>query len=323
MDPTGTHSPATTGKPLWVYKRRFALGVIHECWVLVESRMSGLASRLIVDGDEVAHDRTPASGPDAVRNHRLAHRLPDGRALEVEAGYINWYNIGIAVRVDGALVHESHPGKAIAFPARLARTMTQQRGDGQPAYDPDKLKRNKVPIAVDIATGILFFLVAKFTDLKTAALVGAAVGIALLVVQRFVKVDLVGGMALFGIVMLLVSAGFAIAFEDEAVIKQRSTIVGLIGAACFLFDGLVLKGRKLGAGLNRYMAFADIDERRLAIGMGLVGLVMAGGNSLVAWAFSTDFWLVYTTFLDIPVSMVLVLWAIGWSRAPARVAAAR
>ena len=31
--------------------------------------------------------------------------------------------------------------------------------------------------------------------------------------------------------MLLVSAGFAIAFEDEEVIKHRSTIVGLVGAA--------------------------------------------------------------------------------------------
>ena len=107
---------------------------------------------------------------------------------------------------------------------------------------------------------------------------------------------------------------FAIAFEDEEVIKHRSTIVGLIGAACFLFDGLVLKGRKLGAGLDRYMAYTDIDLRRLSIGMGLTGLVMAGGNSLVAWAFSTDFWLIYTTFLDIPVSFALIFWTIHWAR---------
>jgi intracellular septation protein A len=48
--------------------------------------------------------------------------------------------------------------------------------------------------------------------------------------------------------------------------------------------------------------------------MGLTGLVMAGGNSLVAWAFSTDIWLFYTTFLDIPVSMALVLWTMSWAR---------
>jgi intracellular septation protein A len=307
-------APAVPGARLWTYKRPFSIGVAHECWVLVESRMSGNSSRLIVDGEEVAADFTPNSGAEAVRNHRLVHRLSDGRTLEVEAGWINWYNMGIAVRVDGALVHESHPGKRIAFPEKLARAMVQQNSAGEAAYDPAKLARNKVPILVDIATGLLFFAVAKLTDLKTAALVGAAVGLSLVVIQRFVKVDLIGGMMLFGVFMLLISAGFAILFEDEEIIKQRSTIVGLIGAACFLFDGLVLKGRKLGAGIDRYMAYTDIDHRRLSIGMGLTGLVMAGGNSLVAWAFSTDFWLLYTTFLDIPVSMALILWTVSWAR---------
>jgi intracellular septation protein A len=302
------------GPRLWLYKRPFRIGVQHECWVLIESRMSGLTSRLIVDGEEVASDHTPGTGPEAIRNHRLATTLGDGRTLEVEAGYINWYNAGIAVRLDGALVHESHKGRRIAYPERLARMVTQQGTDGQASYDPGKLKRNKVPIAVDVATGLLFFIVAKLTDLKTAALVGAAVGLALVVVQRFVKVDLIGGMMLFGVFMLLISAGFAIAFEDEEVIKHRSTVVGLIGATCFLFDGLVLKGRKLGRAVDRYMAYTDIDPRRLSIGMGLTGLVMAGGNSLVAWAFSTDFWLLYTTFLDIPVSMGLILWTISWAR---------
>lgn len=311
---TDVAAPAPLGRRLWLYKRPFSIGVAHDCWVLVESRMSGLTSRLIVDGEEVASDFTPASGPEAIRNHRLGYRLPDGRALAVEAGYVTWWTVGIAVRLDGALVHESHPGKRIAFPAKFARMMTEQNAAGQTAYDPAKLSRNKVPILVDIATGLLFFIVAKLTDLKTAALVGAAVGLALIVAQRFVKVDLIGGMMLFGVFMLLVSAGFAILFEDEEVIKQRSTIVGLIGATCFLFDGLVLQGARLGKGIDRYMAYTDIDPRRLSIGMGLTGLVMAGGNSLVAWAFSTDFWLFYTTFLDIPLSMALILWTVSWAR---------
>jgi intracellular septation protein A len=305
---------AASGPRLWLYKRPFSIGVEHECWLLVESRMSGMTSRLIVDGQEVATDFTPATGPEAIRNHRLTASLRGNRLLEVEAGYINWYNVGIAARVDGQLVHESHPGRRIAYPARLAKAVTEQNAEGKPSYDPGKLKRNKVPIMVDVATGLLFFIVAKLTDLKTAALVGAAVGLSLVVAQRFVRVDLIGGLALFGVFMLLVSAGFAILFEDEEIIKQRSTVVGLIGATCFLFDGLVLKGRKLGAGLDRYMAYTDIDHRRLAIGLGLSGLVMAGGNWVVAKLFSTDFWLFYTTFLDIPLSMALVLGAISWAR---------
>ncbi len=303
-----------TGTRLWLYKRPFNLGLEHECTVLIDSRMSGMWSLFFVDGTLAAQDFTPVSGPAAVRNHRLVATLPDGRLLEVEAGYISWVNTGIAARIDGALVHESHPGKRIAFPERAAKAIAEQNADGQSSYDPGKLKRNKVPILVDIATGLLFFIVAKLTDLKTAALVGAAVGLGLVVVQRFVSVDLIGGLALFGVFLLLVSAGFAILFDDEEVIKQRSTIVGLIGAACFLFDGLVLKGRKLGAGLNRYLAYTDVNERRLAIGMGVTGLVMAGGNWVVAKLFSTDSWLFYTTFLDIPLSMALVLGAISWAR---------
>ncbi|GAA4009060.1 hypothetical protein GCM10022280_02320 [Sphingomonas swuensis] len=303
-----------SGTRMWLYKRPFRLGLDHECMVLVDARTTGLFSSLWVDGSFVAEDATPAHGAEAVRNHRLAATLPDGRVLVVEAGYISIGSVGIAARLDGALVHESHPGRRIAFPERFAKALTDRNQAGQAAYDPGKLARNKVPIAVDIATGILFFVVAKLTDLKTAALVGAAVGLSLVVIQRFVRVDLVGGMMLFGVFMLLLSAGFAIAFDDEEIIKQRSTIIGLIGAGCFLFDGLVLNGRKLGAGVNRYLAFTDVDERRLAIAMGLVAAAMAGGNWVAVKLLSTDAWLFYTTFLDLPLSMGLVIWAMHWAR---------
>ena len=306
---------AEPGKRLWRYKRPFSFDG-HDGLLLIDSRMDGLASTLLIDGIEVAHDRTPAAGAEAVRNHRLEATLADGRAVAVDAGYVSMANAGIAVRVDGALVHESHPGRTIAFPARAAGMVLKQNAAGNPAYDIDKLRRNKVPIAVDIATGLLFFVVAKLSDLRTAALVGAAVGLALLVVQRFVRTDLLGGLALFGIFMLLTSAGLAILFEDDAMIKQRSTIVGLIGAGCFLFDGLLLDGRRLGHGISRYMAFNDIDARRIAIGMGLVGIVMASGNWLVATLFSSDVWLFYTTFGDVVLSFGMILLAVKWSRQP-------
>ena len=311
-----------SGTRMWLYKRPFSVGH-HDVLVLIDARTSGLFSSLWIDGTEVASDGTPASGLDAIRNHRLAATLPDGRELEIDAGYISMSNVGVAARLDGVLVHESHPGRKIAFPGRAAKMIGQRTATGEPAYDLGKLKRNKVPILVDIATGLLFFAVAKLTDLKTAALVGAGVGLALVVAQRFVKVDLLGGLALFGIVMLLISAGFAIAFEDDELIKQRSTVVGLIAAACFLGDGLLLRGRRLGHGINRYLAYTDVDDRRLAIGMGLTGIVMAAANFLVVRVASTDVWLFYTTFGDMPLSIALVLLAVRWARSrPTAVAAA-
>ena len=309
---------AKPGPRIWLYKLPFKVDG-HACLVRFDARLSGLYSTLLIDGDAVAADETPAAGAAATRNHRLSTTLADGSYIEIEAGYIDYIRVGIAVRRDGQLVHESHPGRTIAYPERMARMLREQDAKGKPTYDVAKLKKNRVPILVDIAASLIFFAVAKFTDLRTAALVGAAVGIALMIAQRFVKVDLIGGMALFGIVMLLVSAGFAIAFEDDELIKQRSTIVGLIGATFFLLDGLLLRGKRLGRGMSRYIAYTDIDERRLAIGMGLVGVVLALSNYVVVKLVSTNVWLFYTTFGDVPLSFALVLMAIRWSRqAPKR-----
>lgn len=288
------------------YRRRFVLDGVP-CEVVIRAEFEGLRSELLVAGMSQASDFTPALGPDAVRNHRLAGLLPSGEQFEVEAGYVSVTNVGIAVRQDGLLVHESHPGKTIAYPASMVKMTTDQNADMS------RYKANKVPIAVDILLGLLFFVVAKMTDLTTAALVGAAVGIALVIAQRFVKVDLTGGLALFGVVMLLISAGLALAFQDDMAVKMRGTIVGSISAVLFLGDGL-LGGNRLGKALVRYLPYNDIDPGRLAVGMGVLGLVMAGLNYAVAKLASTDVWLFYTTFVDFFLVMLMIFAVFSYAR---------
>ncbi len=305
------------GFTMWTYRRPFDCDG-RSGLVLVKSGLKGMLSTLSLDGIEVAHDFTPFNGADAARTHQLSVTLPDRQRLNVEAGFISWTNVAIAARLDGVLIHESHPGTPVRMPESVAKMVTQTSADGKPVADFGKLKANRVPIAVDIATGLLFFVVAKLTNLQTAALVGAAVGIALVVAQRFIKTDILGGMAIFGIVMLLLSAGFAWLFQDDEIIKMRSTIVGLIGATAFLGDG-ALGGRWLGLGMSRYIAYVDINPARLSVAVGLVGLTMAALNVVVVKLFSTDFWLFYTTVLDTIVSMGLVLCGIRWARrGPAR-----
>jgi intracellular septation protein A len=288
------------------YRRRFDLDGVP-CEVVIRSEFDGLHSELFVAGMAQASDFTPTMGVEATRNHRLAGLLPSGERFEVEAGYVSWVNVGIAVRRDARLVHESHPGRTIVFPARVAKMATD------PGADMSRYKANKVPIMVDILLGLLFFVVAKLTDLSTAALVGAAAGIALVIVQRFVKVDLVGGLALFGVVLLLVSAGLALAFQDDMAVKMRSTIVGAISAVLFLGDGL-LGGNRLGKALARYLPYSDIDPGRLAVGMGVLGLVMAGLNYAVARLASTDAWLFYTTFVDFFLVMLMIFAVFAYAR---------
>lgn len=203
----------------WTYPaRRFAVGRA-QCVVKSGARTDGLASSLWVDGVEVASDRTPVGGEAAVRNHRLTATLPDGRKLEVDLGYRGLWTTGIIARVDGRIAHESHPGKVIGYPEKLRAQAVSldaptvgaaikqgfhdgvQQGGGSQLENGAFASRNRIPIAVDIATGLLFFVVAKLTDLTTAALVGAAVGIALVLFQRITKIDVTGGLALFGIAM--------------------------------------------------------------------------------------------------------------------------
>lgn len=300
----------TAGKLHYTYRRPFRVGG-HACEVVLRSGMGGNVSELLIDGTVAARDFTPASGIEGARNHQLAATLPDGRHLVVEAGYINWINIGIAARVDGELVHESHPGRRIAMPERAAKMMASAGNAAN--YDPHVWQRNRIPLAVDIGLGLLFFVVAKLTDLTTAALVGAAAGVLLLIIQRLTKIDLLGGLAMFGIVLLLISAGLALLFQSDEAVKYRSTVVGVIAASLFLTDGLT-RGKRLGARLARYLPYKDIDPARLSVGMGVLGLAMAGANQAVAMLASTDVWLFYSTFVDFVLTLVLIYSVFRYAR---------
>lgn len=176
------------------------------------------------------------------------------------------------------------------------------------------MKRNGPSLIVDIALGFVFFFVAKWTDLTTAALWGAGAGLALVVVQQFVKsVDLLGGLALFGIVMMLISAGYALAFQDEELIQMRTTIMGGLGAALYLVDG-VLGGRYLGERTARYLFMPDIVPQRLSLAFGGLSIIMALANWGVVKVVSKDVWLYYTTFGDFILAAVLFSLAIRWVR---------
>jgi len=154
--------------------------------------------------------------------------------------------------------------------------------------------------------------VAKWTDLTTAAVWGAVVGIALVAIQKFVKnIDLLGGLALFGIVMMLVSAGYALVFQDEELIQMRTTIMGGLGAVLYLIDG-AFGGRYLGERTSRYMFMPDIVPQRLSLALGGLSIIMAGANWVVVKIVSKDIWLYYTTFGDFVLAVVLFSLAIKW-----------
>ncbi len=178
-----------------------------------------------------------------------------------------------------------------------------------------KWEKNKYSICADLGLGALFFIAGKITeDLIFASFVGVAGGLTLLVLQRFVKIDLLGGFAVFGTIMLLISGIFSFVLQYVYWVQMKGTALGLLSSSMFFLDGVLRKGAYFGARFERYLPGGALHHNRLAIGMSLTGAFGALGNYLVAENFSEDFWLTYTTFLDLPILMILIFLVLRWSR---------
>jgi intracellular septation protein A len=299
---------------LWTYLWRPVIDG-HTYELRLEAGFSSWRAVLRIDGANVADDRLNFHR-EPVRLLRLRWPTPAGELL-FEIGPRNWLAFDLRVSRDGALLQQSHPRPF----AHLPRLRKMAAADA--AADTDKLKRNAPAIITDIALGLLFFVAAKLTDLRSAALIAAGVGIALYGVQWVLdrvlarKVDLLGGLALFGIVMLLVSAGFSWWFDSELAVQLKSTYLGLLVACLFAIDAL-RGGKYLGQRLSLYLAYNDIDPQRLAWSFAAVGATMALVNAAVALAFSKDTWLWYALWGDLVLAMVLGMWAINRARGSAR-----
>lgn len=297
---------------VWTYRRPFsAQGEVFI--VQIEAGIAGWRSRLMIGHQELVRDETILLGAAFdFRNHRLCHTLQDGSKLEVEIGYLNWFNTGIRVSISGTLVHESHPGRDILYLTRLRKASlggkTEQQLQEQRERDAAQWALNRPSLIIDIALGLLFFAVSKVTgNLTTAALVGAVAGLTVVLAQRFVKLDLLGGLAMFGVFTLLLSAGFSLWFQDERMVQLKGSILGVLVAGLIFGDGLFNRGRYFGARLARYLIGMTVDARRLSLGIAVLGLIMAGLNLMAMHWLSKDAWLTYTTFVDAPLAMVLGL----------------
>ena len=244
-------------------------------------------------------------------------------SAQVTARFDNGGRLAIAVIKGGRTVYESHPGRRLQVNRPSGQEVAPEEAQGSLSglsveqmtqLSQRKWQRNKYSIYADMALGALFFIVGKVTeDLALAAIIGAGAGLLLVVVQRFVKVDLLGGFAVFGTIMLLISAAFSLALQDDYWVQMKGTVLGLLTASLFMIDGLLRRGAYFGARIERYMPL-PLHHDRIAIGMSLVGVVMALANYYVANHFTEDFWLTWTTFLDLPLSMALFYAVIFWAR---------
>ena len=309
---------------IWTYLRPFSHGGA-DYTVEVSLTFTQTVSRLFMDTELL--DEQSVHHMDGIQT--FVHALPsgEGEPARVEVGYISWWSMGIAVIESERTLYESHPGKTVRFAEGGMQGVTASSGGAEVAAqsqtgidvsqmiesNQSKWARNKYSIYADLVLGALFFIVGKLTeDLALAAIVGAGAGLALVVIQRFVKVDLLGGFAVFGTIMLLISAGFSLALQDDYWVQMKGTVLGLLTASIFMVDGVFRGGAYFGARIERYMPL-PLHHHRIAVGMSVLGIVMALANYYVAEHFSEDFWLTWTTFLDMPLSIGLFYAIIFWA----------
>ena len=295
---------------IWSYSRPFTFHG-HSCEIKVTLTQSETISSLFIDNFLV--DEQSIKYTDGITTFVHPLRTPSGFEAKVEVGYFNWRNIGIAVTENGRVVHESHPGEDLRYGEALMDDLNGMK-EAVPEAGEIKWEQNKYSIYADLGLWALFFIVSKVTgDLVLAAIVGGVTGLGLIVLQRFVKVDLLGGFAVFGTIMLGISTAFSLVLQDSYWVQMKGTALGLFTATLLMADGLLRQGAYFGARFERYMP-GSLHHNRLAIGMSLMGIVSAGGNYFVAENFSEDFWLTYTTFLDFPIIMVSFFVILRWAR---------
>ena len=295
---------------IWSYSRPFTFHG-HSCEIKVTLTQSKTISSLFID--DFLIDEQSIKYSDGIITFVHPLKTSSGFEAQVESGYFNWRNVGIAVTENGRLVYESHPGEDLRFGEALTENLYGMK-EATPEAGESRWEQNKYSIYADLGLGALFFIVSKVTgDLFLAAIVGGVAGLGLIVLQRFVKVDLLGGFAVFGTVMLGISTAFSLVLQDSYWVQMKGTALGLFTATLFMADGLLRQGAYFGARFERYMPGA-LHHNRLAIGMSLMGIVSAGGNYFVAENFSEDFWLMYTTFLDFPIFMLSFFVILRWAR---------
>jgi intracellular septation protein A len=304
---------------LWTYRWRPEIDG-RRYVVSLEARLRKTIAVVCADGAEPVRD-TLHFQQEPYRIQQLRVGTAAGELL-FEIAPRTWYAYGLRVSRGGCVLYESHPDP-FAYTPKLKAMLDKRRADGAGDVDLGRLRRNAPAIVADLALGLLFFVAAKLTDLRTAALVAAGAGIALYGVQWLLnrvsdrlqrpRIDLLGGLAMFGIVMLLVSAGFSWAFDSELAVQLKSTCLGLLGAAFFALDawrGAPYLGRRLAV----YIAYNDIDVQRLGWGFAAVGAIMAMVNAALALSVSRDLWLYYSLWGDMLLAVLLSMWAIERAR---------
>jgi intracellular septation protein A len=300
-------------------KFKFTLDDDPGQWRMVvhEILKGGHRQRFVVSrGDRVIFDETYDAGDDVLARTRHLH-LEDFD-LDIEFGAVSLSKYAIIIRRNDDILWRSSKKDfrtAGKFEAAIAKLDMDEEMTPEKQAMLERQKKLRPSIIIDISFGVLFFFVAREFGLVTAALTGAAATLVLFAVQPFTKHDLLGGFAVFGVVMSLISAGIAWGFQDDLAVKLRGTFMACIAAAFALYDGFVLKGGYLGERMAMYMeGLGQINPRRASFALAGATLLLMMIDTPLAFILTTDQWIWYNAFFDNLIAIPIIIGAMLMAR---------
>lgn len=237
-----------------------------------------------------------------------------GSRLAFRTAPHNLVSYGLEVARDGTVVYRSHPDPFAAMGTiqKIANFGTSEEGKRQA----ERGKEYYPALATDICVGLLLYIAAGYMSLRDVAILGAAVMLALMLVdwtaERLFsrKLRLTGGLSALAVLMLLLSAAFAWLVDNDLAIMLKSSILGLISAILFAIDAM-LGGKYIGERATQYITFMKLDPRRFSWASAMATAAQSLLSGAIAIWLSRDTWLFYKHWVGPLLGVTLgivVLW---------------
>ncbi|MEP1229297.1 MAG: inner membrane-spanning protein YciB [Litorimonas sp.] len=140
--------------------------------------------------------------------------------------------------------------------------------------------------------------------LWAAGVFAIAAIIALLI--SWVKHKTVSGMLIFATVIIVLTAGLAIAFDNKAIFFVKPTIINtLFGVG--VIGGVILKKNAIKMMMGSAFAMDDVHWNTLAIRWGLFFFAMAALNEFIWRNYSEDTWANFKVFGFLPLTLIFTV----------------
>ncbi|HMT79972.1 MAG TPA: septation protein A [Azonexus sp.] len=140
--------------------------------------------------------------------------------------------------------------------------------------------------------------------LATVVVIAATVAQIIWVHFRHGKVD---KMLWVSLVLVVVFGGLTLAFQNEAFIKWKPTILYWVFAGSMAFSALILKKNPIKAMLGEQLTLPEAIWGKLNLAWIAFFLIMGVLNLVIAFNFSTDTWVNFKLFGGMGLMLVFVL----------------